>query len=471
MTTNEPDIADVWEVEFGDPDHPLQYEYEGSTRTAHEWRETIHIRTGGQQRAERYTFRQTHHGPIVGRKNQQTQLAARISGLYDVVPMRQAMVMMKARSLGEFKTALALMQMPFMNIVYADQSGNIYYVYNARVPRRDPALDWSQPVNGADPQAEWLGIHGLDELPQVLNPPSGFIQNCNSSPFITTDGANPMPTDFPAYLAEDAEHRNRRALRSLELLRSMDQVTLAQFESAAFDTEIYWARHEMPKLVKSLASVRKEDPDLADRVEPLVDHLLEWDCRITPDSTAATLCTAWYERLYGSEYPGELMLDCFQNQPDEQLRALDEAAVSLERMFGDWQVPYGQVYRLQKQPYTADLMALRFNDRSYSLPTVGGHGPMGVIFTQYYTPSIHIPLLIQQRKRYTVVGPAYLAVYEFAPDGVRGKSVVPYGTSGRPSSRHFFDQAHLLSQCQMKPILFEREEVLTSAVRSYRPGE
>jgi hypothetical protein len=140
-------------------------------------------------------------------------------------------------------------------------------------------------------------------------------------------------------------------------------------------------------------------------------------------------------------------------------------------MFGDWQIPYGQVYRIQKQPYTADLMALRFNDRSFSLPTVGGHGPMGLIFTQYYTPSIHIPLVIQQKKRYAVVGPAYLAVYEFAPEGVRGKSMVAYGASGRPSSRHFFDQAHLLSKCQMKPILFEREDVEQNAVRSYRPGE
>jgi acyl-homoserine lactone acylase PvdQ len=165
------------------------------------------------------------------------------------------------------------------------------------------------------------------------------------------------------------------------------------------------------------------------------------------------------------------LLPCYQGNPVELMRSLDKAAQSLERMFGDWQIPYGDVYRVQKQAYTADLMALRFNDRGFSLPTVGGHGPMGVIFTQYYTPSIHVPLLFHQKKRYAVVGPAYLAAYEFAPDGVRGKSVVPYGVSGRPSSRHFFDQAHLLSDCELKPILFDRDEVLENAVRSYRPGE
>ena len=71
MTTNEPDIADVWEVRFEDPDHPLEYAYGGGTRTAHEWRETILILAGGTPRAEEYVFRSTHHGPIVERKDSQ----------------------------------------------------------------------------------------------------------------------------------------------------------------------------------------------------------------------------------------------------------------------------------------------------------------------------------------------------------------------------------------------------------------
>lgn len=471
MTTNEPDIADVWKIRFENPERPLEYVYDGQTRTAREWREKIQVLGGGKKRAEEYIFRSTHHGPIVERVDETTRLAARISGMYEGVPMRQAFAMMKARSLDEFKTALSLMQMPFMNVIYADRAGNIYYVYNARIPRRDEAFDWSKPVDGSDPQAEWLGVHGLDELPQVLNPPSGFVQNCNSSPFITTDGANPLPSDFPSYMAEEAGHKNRRALRSLEMLREMSGVTLDQFEEAAFDTEVYWARHLMPGIIKGLQAVRDEYPELADQAQPLVDCLLDWDCRITADSTAATLCAAWYERLYGTEYPGEELLPCYKDDPVEQLGALLDAAEALERMFGDWRMPYGQVYRLQRQPFIADLAAIRFNDRGPSLPNMGGHGPMGVIFTQYHTPSLHVPLLFRQKKRYAVVGPAYLAVYEFAPEGVKSRSVVPYGTSSRPSSRHFFDQAHLLSEGRMKPVWFQREDVEQHAVRSYRPGE
>src|SRR5690606_15438516 len=112
----------------------------------------------------------------------------------------------------------------FMNIVYADCDGNTWFLYNGRVPRRNPSFDWSQPVDGSDPAAEWLGVHELDELPQVTNPGAGFLQNCNSTPFQATDGNNPRREDFPAYMIGDGDVVNRRSLRSLEMLRGADKV-------------------------------------------------------------------------------------------------------------------------------------------------------------------------------------------------------------------------------------------------------
>ena len=96
---------------------------------------------------------------------------------------------------------------------------------------------------------------------------------------------------------------------------------------------------------------------------------------------------------------------------------------------------------------------------------------MGVIFTQYYTPSIHIPLVFSQKKRYGVVGATYLAVYEFGRQGVRGASVVPFGQSGNADSPHYFDQAPLLCQSRMKPILFTPAEVAAHTAQCYHPGQ
>ncbi|NOY43681.1 MAG: penicillin acylase family protein [Planctomycetes bacterium] len=471
LVTNEPDIADTWRIRFTHPDNPLAYEYDGGWRTAEAWKETILVRKPRNMEKREFEFRKTHHGPIVQREDDKTMLAANISGLFEIIPMRQSIQMVKAQNLAEFRNALAMMQILYMNVLYADCDGNLQFIYTGRVPRRNPDFDWSQPVEGNNPATEWLGFHSLDEMPQVLNPAAGFLQNCNSTPLITTDGDNPRLEDFPSYMIGDADQYRRRALRSLEILRTLNNISFEQWQQAAFDTEVYWARQELPKFAQKFQELEQNDPTLAARVRPYLEHLLAWDAKITADSTAATLCHAWYDQLYGRGYPGEQMREKYVDKPPEQLAALARAADRLLTMHGKWQVPYGELYRTQRRPRTADLADARFNDEGPSIPSLGGHGPMGVIFTQYYSPSLDIPWIIKQRKRYGLVGTSYLAAYEFSPEGVRGASLVPFGTNGNPASPHFSDQATLVTQRKMKPELFKKQHVVRDAVRSYHPGQ
>ncbi len=476
LVTNRPDIADTWRIRFSNPAEPLAYEYDGSWKQAEEWNDTIRIRKSRGFETRPFTFRKTHHGPIVALEQElptgeKTMLAARISGLFEAVPLRQSLQMIKARNLADFRTALANMQILYMNLLYADCDGNSWFVYTGHVPRRNPKFDWSQPVEGSDPATEWLGIHGLDELPQVLNPAAGFLQNCNSTPFFVTDGKNPRQECFPPYMVGDADRQTRRSLRSLEILRGMSGVTFDAWQQAPFDTEVYWARHELPKFALDFQQLSNDDPELAAQVRPYLDHLLAWDARITPDSTAAALCHEWYEQLHGTKYPGENLRDRYRDRPAEQLAALVRAAERLQNMHGSWQVPYAEVYRSQRLHNLADLTDSRFQDDAPSLMSLGGHGPMGVIFTNYHTPSLQIPFVISQRKRYGIVGTSYLAAWEFKPEGVRGASLVPFGTSGDLASPHYFDQAELLSNRRLKPELFTKQAVLTGAERSYHPGE
>ncbi len=471
LVSNQPDIADLWRVRFDDAENPLAYRYDAGQRVAETWSATIRVKKSRGMEHRSLKFRKTHHGPIVAREDAQTMLAARIAGLYETVPLRQWLAMAKAENLGEFREALGMLQMLYMNLLYADVAGNIGYVYNGRIPRRNPNWDWSQPVDGSDPATEWLGFHTLEELPQVVNPAAGFVQNCNSSPAITTDGDNPRAKDFPAYMIGEQGHIERRALRSLEILRGMRDVTFQQWQAAAFDTEVYWARHELPVFAEKFERLKREHPGLTASVQPYLDHLLAWDARITAQSTAATLCHAWYEQLYGRGYPGESIRAIYRGQTEKQFAALVRAADELRALHGDWQVPYGEVYRIQRPPWMADLIATRFADRDLSLPSVAGHGPMGIVFTQYSTPSLKIPWVISQRLRYGLVGTSYLAAYEFTPEGVRGASLVPFGTSGDPTAAHYFDQAILLAERRLKPELFTRQQVLAGSVHSYHPGE
>ena len=196
LVTNQPDIADMWRVKFDNPRRPtrlpIRRHLEAGRRMAGL---DAHSQVAGRGDA-RFTFRKTHHGPVVALEDEspsgeKTMLTARISGLFEAVPLRQSLQMIKSQNLADFRSALANMQILYMNVLYADCDGNSWFVYTGRVPRRNPEFDWSQPVDGSDPATEWLGIHGLDELPQVLNPAAGFLQNCNSTPFAVTDGENP----------------------------------------------------------------------------------------------------------------------------------------------------------------------------------------------------------------------------------------------------------------------------------------
>jgi hypothetical protein len=74
-------------------------------------------------------------------------------------------------------------------------TGNTYHQRTGRVPRRPTGYDWSRPVPGDTAATLWEGVHETCELVQIVNPLTGWMQNCNIALDTMTEDS-PMTADL-----------------------------------------------------------------------------------------------------------------------------------------------------------------------------------------------------------------------------------------------------------------------------------
>ena len=99
----------------------------------------------------------------------------------------------KARNLDEWRAAMALQALPSINYIYADEKGNIGYVYNGLFPVRKQGFDWQGHPAGRPLRPDLArAICRSTNVPQIWNPKSGFVFNSNNTPFQAT-GAGRRP--------------------------------------------------------------------------------------------------------------------------------------------------------------------------------------------------------------------------------------------------------------------------------------
>lgn len=462
-TVNEPDIGDAWRITFDHPNDPLKYKYNNGHRTAQQWQETLKVKQASGLVDQLVTFRKTHHGPIVRKESDNQYLAAQVSGLFDLNRIDQAWGMVLAKDFAEWKQAISHCAIPMFNVVYADDKDNIFYAYNGSIPVRDDSFNWRRPVDGSNPNTEWKGVHSFDQLPQLLNPECGYVQSCNSTPFTTTHATNPQRSEFPKYMIEDADIDMRRSKMSRQILRDADSLTYQQWQDLAYDTRLYWAMNEIPKLAADYDRLKTADPVLAADVSEQWQHLLDWDFKSSIGSTQTTLTVAWYEELYGFGYPAETLRPEYRGDRTKWFTALQKAGQKLSGLYGTWKHPWGDAHRLQRVADQPDVQhaGVGLNPLFDSLPCPGTPGPLGIIFTVYSTPEI--PFLRTQR--FAVVGASYMAVVQFG-ETLQAHSILPFGASGRRKSPHFFDQAKLYSSKKFKPAWYSENEVRQNTATS-----
>ena len=257
----------------------------GQYKVGEEWRdpeivkEAIPLPDGTTEPVE---VKITRHGPIlndVADLKGKPPVALRWTA-YDGSRTLDAILHMDlAADWAGFRQALSAWGAPALNFVYADVDGHIGYQATGKIPLRVPGHLGLVPVDGAGGKFEWQGTIPFEEMPNLFDPPSGFIVTANNK--VVADS-------YPHFIGLDYADPYRAA-RIAERLSAAPHISLEEMETVQADVHSLGAAAFVPYL----AAVKPAN-DLETRALAEVQH---WNLDFTTDSAGATIYFAWYRNL------------------------------------------------------------------------------------------------------------------------------------------------------------------------------
>jgi acyl-homoserine-lactone acylase len=448
-TVNTYDGEDVYELRLEEGGRA--YRWNEGTRSFEVRVETLLVKgAAGVLERRELVIRSSLHGPVVAERGNRA-LALRVAGLDRPRAWRQWWDMGRASSLEQFRAALAEMQLPMFTVIYADRSGHIMHFYAGLVPRRASGdwAYWQGIVPGDNTATLWTEYHRFEELPQVVDPPSGWVQNANDPPWTTTFPLQLDPARYPSYLAPRG--MSLRAQRSVQLLLASERLSATEVMERKHSTRSVLADRVLDDLLATVSSKGDRAPQRGAGI------LAAWDRQTDATSRGAVLFAFWWReylrRVGASPFAVPWTAEQPLTTPDgladplAALAALDSVTRELEQRYGSADVAWGEVYRLERD--------------SLALPGNGGPGALGIFRVVEYTqPDGRTP-------GKAVGGDSFVMVVEFG-DPVRAWAVLGYGNWSRPGSPHRVDQLPLVAGKSLRPVLLDRAAVEARLERKER---
>ena len=439
------------------------YRYGAEERPVTEENVIVRYKTPSGMSERTFTLFRTHHGPVVRELNGRwvtVRLMRR-----PVNAIIQSFTRMKTIDLASFRKTMELHTNSSNNTTFADSKGDIAYFHSNFIPRRDTSFDWTKPVDGSDPRTEWQGVLSVDESPNSINPPNGWVFNTNNWPWSAAGGNSPKRSNFPKYVEKQTEE-SPRGSHALRVLPGKKDFTIQSLIDAAYDSYLPSFARMLPGLIKSYDALPVSDPvraNLADQIAVLRG----WDYRWSTVSIPTSLAVFWGEDVENRVAPeartAGLSAETYvvERATDaERLQSLASATAKLEQDFGSWKTRWGQINRFQR---ITDDISPTFDDAKPSLPvpfTSSKWGSLASFGARQYPNT---------KRWYGTNGNSFVAVIEFGPR-VRARAVTAGGESGDPASPHFNDEAARYATGNLREVYFYRSQLKGHVERVYHPG-
>ncbi len=374
-------------------------------------------------------------------KNDQGVFAIRLGANMEIRALEQWYRMNKARNHTEFYNAIGLQGLSMFNIMYADRRDTIFYINNALMPVRNPSpeLNWKKTLPGNTSKTLWTSFQKISELPQYVNPKSGYLFNTNHSSFLATaQEDNLRPTAFSVQSGWET-NQNNRSVRVMQMMPT-GKIDYATFKKIKFNRQLPTPLQYMYGVDSLFLMKREEYP----QYDSLLQVLQSWDRKGDAESKGAAVFLLIYENvskaMRGKEPQQLTKLEC-----ENTLRSVQDY---MRKNFGTVDLKLGDIQKLVR------------GDKEYPAPGL---------------PDLLAPewgVAWKDGKRKITGGDAYVAMVRFPKTGLPIiETVNTYGASSKKGSPHFDDQVSLFLKQELKPMTLDKTKVLAEAKRVYHPGE
>ncbi|MEK9740837.1 MAG: penicillin acylase family protein [Flavobacteriaceae bacterium] len=435
-TVNQPDKTDVFALEMHSKDK-LKYRVDNQYLNLTPKKASLILKILGLSIPIKKKYYESIYGPTL--KNKSGYYALRTPALFEIRALEQWWRMNKATSFTEFYKALKMKALPGYNIGYADKNDTIFYISNGLIPKRASGYNWENVVPGNTMKTLWDTTYDIEELPQVLQPKSGYIYNANHTPFRSSgEEDNPNENQFSKDMGFEI-YDNNRSTRLKMRIDSYDKIDYEDFKSIKYDRE-----YPKPYVFSwmNLNHLDLMDPEQYSEITPLLQRLQAWDRKADPDSFGAGTFAIFYNQL-GPLYRALPLPKIIP--PSTILEALVLTKKYMLKYFKTLDVTLGDYQKLVRGSKEIPI---------FGLPDI-------------VTAMASIPY--KDGKVKVVSGESYIELVRFTPEGPEIESIISYGSSDHSDSPHYNDQMELYANFKTKKMSLNKENVFLNAIKRYHP--